>query len=193
MCPPEVNWLLVEDNADDAFLFRHAVNRAFDQPPRLRHVQDGAAAVVFLDGSATLPTLIVSDLNMPRLNGLELLTWVRSHPAFGGLPFVMLTSSNSPQDREAALRLGVDDYLVKPSQIGDLVKQVRGIQHQNLLSAERHLREQEQRVVRHVELVNGLVRAGCDSALAEQTLRVAERLLEGLKKNYEFLKHHYKA
>jgi CheY-like chemotaxis protein len=109
---PYYSWLLVEDTDDDYLLFRRACCRAFDRQPTLRRESDGLAAIEFLAGGADPPSLIVSDLKMPRLSGLELLKWVRGQPSVAQLPFVILSSSNAPQDREAAREAGADDFLI---------------------------------------------------------------------------------
>jgi hypothetical protein len=71
------------------------------------------------------------------------------------------------------------------------VQLVRGLHDQYLIAAERRLREQEQWVSRQVEIVYRLAASGFDITLAEQTLSAAKRLLDGLKRNHEFLRRYY--
>src|SRR5690349_19021130 len=106
-------WLIVEDSDDDFLLFRRACSRALNPEPMILRVKDGAAAQTIL--RSMKPRLIVSDLNMPGLTGLELLKWVRRQDELQFLRFVMLTSSSLEQDIKSAERLGVDDYRVKPT------------------------------------------------------------------------------
>lgn len=71
--------------------------------------------------------LLLLDLHMPRMDGRELLVWVRQHPAFLALPIVILTSSDAPRDRVECLRLGADGFCVKPTdfhQFLDLARQL---------------------------------------------------------------------
>src|SRR5262249_29999564 len=140
---PRDNWLLVEDDDDDVFFFRRACQSAFDQPPVLYLGKNGVDAKGFLAGHPDLPSLIVSDLKMPCMDGLELLKWVRQQPFLSGVPFFMLSSSDLAQDRQAARSLGANDYLVKPSSREGLVQLIRGVHEQCLTDSERHIREQE--------------------------------------------------
>src|SRR3569832_1446866 len=95
--------LLAEDNDNDALLMRHAFRRAGVSNPVLR-VCDGEEAVDYLSGNGVyavrqqypLPVLLLLDLKMPRLNGFEVLSWVRSQERFQHLPVTILTSSDHP-------------------------------------------------------------------------------------------------
>lgn len=111
--------LYAEDDENDVFLIQRAAMKA-GLPARLHIVPDGSAAVDYLANalasSATpLPALVLLDLNMPRLSGLEVLAWIRRQPALNGIPVVIFTSSNHEGDQAEARRLGVDAYVVKPS------------------------------------------------------------------------------
>lgn len=63
---------------------------------------------------ATTPALILLDLNLPKMSGIEFLQELRSDPALKDLRIIVLTSSNEPKDRAAAFEYDVDDYIVKP-------------------------------------------------------------------------------
>lgn len=73
------------------------------------------AAKEFLTHCPALPNLIVSDIKMPRLSGLELLEWVRANQPTKATPFILFTSSSETHDRDAAARLGATGYEVKPA------------------------------------------------------------------------------
>src|SRR4029079_15862151 len=62
-----------------------------------------------------LPSLIVTDLKMPKVSGLELLAWVRQQPRLDGIPVFVLSSSDLVRDRNEATRLGATHYFVKPA------------------------------------------------------------------------------
>jgi CheY-like chemotaxis protein len=121
--------LVVEDDADHYLLFELATRRAGVRA-QLRRATDGNEAVQYLAGAGTfadrgthpLPTLILSDLKMPRMNGLELLQWVRAQPLLKRIPFILLSSSNLASDVNRAYDLGVSSYLIKPGALDDLVK-----------------------------------------------------------------------
>jgi CheY-like chemotaxis protein len=113
--------LLVEDAEDDVFLMKRAFQRA-NLPCVVLIVEDGDKAIDYLSGTGPfsdrcahpLPALVLLDIKLPRRSGLEVLKWIRSQPGLKGLPVVMLTNSNEPEDVENAYRLGANSYLVKP-------------------------------------------------------------------------------
>ncbi len=67
------------------------------------------------------------DLNLPKVNGLEILAYVRQHPRLAQVPTVVLTTSNRAQDREHARLLGAADYLVKPAVFSEFLDLVFGL------------------------------------------------------------------
>ena len=95
--------------------------------PAIHWEKDGAAAQNFLEEHPDAPSVVISDIKMPKLDGLELLDWVRHQPSLKSVPFVILTSSNSQRDRDQAECSGADKYLVKPTELralGLLVRQL---------------------------------------------------------------------
>lgn len=128
---PELVVLLVEDNVADVFLVKEAI-REQGLPFKLHVVPDGEKAVTFfdeLDADADLPcpNFLLLDLNLPRLTGDEVLARVRKSGKCTNIPVVVLTSSDSPIDKEKTLRLGANEYFRKPCnlegfmQLGQLV------------------------------------------------------------------------
>jgi len=111
---PEI--LLAEDNPADVYLVREAL-RENGVHCSLRVATDGKEVLQILSGE--LPggdalSLIILDLNLPRHDGLEILERVRAM-GLGRIPVVILTSSDSPRDRQMAIQLGAVSYLRKPS------------------------------------------------------------------------------
>lgn len=71
--------------------------------------------------------LVVTDINMPDINGLELVSFVKSNEAYRSIPLVIVSTEGSERDREKGLELGADAYLVKPFEPEDLLETVRGL------------------------------------------------------------------
>ena len=118
--PHELQVLLVEDNAADAELTLDAL-RACGLTNRIHWVKDGAEALEFLLGTEATPAaevnrlkLVLLDLRLPRLDGIEVLRALRADARTRRLPVVVLTSSNEDSDIARAYDLGVNSYLVKP-------------------------------------------------------------------------------
>ena len=76
---------------------------------------------------AKVPAVVLTDLEMPNLNGLELTRRMQDIPQWAGIPVVMITSRTSAKHRDEGLKAGVDVYLTKPYQDADLLAQVRSL------------------------------------------------------------------
>ena len=119
--------LLVEDNPDDVFFIKWAFKKA-RLDLTLTVVSDGRDAVDYLQGNPPygdraaypLPTLIILDLRLPGMHGLEVLRWIRSHPAFQRLPITILTGSVIREELNRAYDLGANSFLLKPLSLVDL-------------------------------------------------------------------------
>jgi CheY-like chemotaxis protein len=114
--------LLIEDSENDALLLRHAFKKAGLVNP-LQVVRDGVDAMSYLRGLGEfadreknpLPHILLIDLNLPRLNGLELLAWLGTQAAFQHLMVVVLTGSARKEEINTAYKMGIKSYLVKPT------------------------------------------------------------------------------
>ncbi len=107
--------LLVEDNQDDADLAIRALKKK-NLANNLLHLEDGAEALSFIfspDGLNT-PRLILLDLKMPKISGIEVLKALKSDERTRTIPVVMLTSSKEEPDIKECYALGVNSYIVKP-------------------------------------------------------------------------------
>ncbi len=125
--------LLIEDNPADARLVQEALADG-DVQARLRWLASGEEALNYLRhngeyaNTRTSPDLVLLDLNLPGLNGHEVLAAIKSDPALLRLPVVVLTSSANPTDVQAAYGLHANAYLIKPLDYSDflaLVAQIR--------------------------------------------------------------------
>lgn len=120
--------LLVEDNPDDAELTRIAFAETGGEY-RLRVVSDGAEAVSYLQACSPeeQPALVLLDLNLPKLDGREVLQAIRAAPATRKLPVVVLTTSAEPFDIDQVYALGANSYIQKPVEFERFVEVVRQI------------------------------------------------------------------
>jgi two-component system, response regulator len=105
--------LLVEDNDDDAKLTLMAFQRAHVSNSITR-VSDGIAALDYLARNSDLPAVVLLDLNLPRMSGLEVLKAIRANERTALLPVVVLTSSVEEQDRLTAYQHHCNSYVQKP-------------------------------------------------------------------------------
>ena len=106
--------LLAEDDDDHVTLLRRAI-RGYPREIELTVARDGQEAVEFLRGrTESRPDLILLDMNMPKLTGLEVLRTVKSTDTLDAIPTVMLTTSARDEDRAASMTSGADDYIIKP-------------------------------------------------------------------------------
>lgn len=123
-----VEILLVEDNADDAELTIRAL-RKHHLANNLLHLQDGEEALNFLfsEKQSNMPKLILLDLKMPKVDGLEVLRKIKADQAKRIIPVVMLTSSKEERDILETYKLGINAYIVKPVEFDKFVHAVSEI------------------------------------------------------------------
>lgn len=126
--------LLVEDNINDAELTIRALKKN-NLANELIHLKDGAEALdfIFAQGKylerkiSDLPNVIVLDLKMPKVNGIEVLKRIKSDERTKRIPVVMLTSSKEDPDIQECYNLGVNSYVVKPVEFEHFVKAVSNL------------------------------------------------------------------
>lgn len=127
----QVEILLAEDNPKDAEMTQRAL-RKHNFGNRVLWVKDGAEALdyLFCRGAyadrdpARPPKLILLDIKMPKVDGIEVLRQVKSDARTRGIPVVVMTSSNEEQDVVESYRLGVNSYIVKPIEFGAFLETV---------------------------------------------------------------------
>jgi len=119
--------LYVEDSADDFVLFKLASSKC-GTPFSLQRGADGEQAIAYLRGAGAyadreehpFPDLVLLDLKMPRLDGFEVLHWIRTNPETKTLPVVVLAGSSFRADIRRALELGANSYAAKPAKFEEL-------------------------------------------------------------------------
>lgn len=124
--------LLVEDDVGDAKLAQIALRDAGSQC-HVRHVRDGVEAMAALRAASAdsekLPDLVLLDLNMPRMDGRQVLREMRADPALRVVPVVVLTTSAVDRDVAAAYSLGANSFITKPMDIDEFSTVMRGIEN----------------------------------------------------------------
>lgn len=109
-----VEILLVEDNANDAELTLRALKQR-NLANQVHLCRDGAEAVEFFaDGNGAVPKVVLLDLKLPKVDGLEVLRRLKGSARTRSIPVVVLTSSREEPDIEKAYELGANSYIVKP-------------------------------------------------------------------------------
>ena len=127
----EVEILLVEDNLNDAELTRRALLKG-KIANKVIHLKDGSEALDFLFGTGEFagrdinnkPKVILLDLKMPKVNGIEVLTKIKSNELTKKIPVVVLTSSKEHPDIERSYELGANSYIVKPVEFDGFMKAI---------------------------------------------------------------------
>jgi CheY-like chemotaxis protein len=124
--------LLVEDNLNDAELSLYALKK-FKIANSIYHARDGEEALSYLFGSSVadnamqIPRLILLDLKLPKVDGLEVLRKLKSDPRTQSVPVVVLTSSREERDIIESYHLGVNSYIVKPIDFEQFTEAVRSV------------------------------------------------------------------
>lgn len=119
-----VRILLTEDNQADVYLIRQALSQKFDRF-ELQVLSNGEEAVKMIDSlgqGGLLPDIVLLDLNLPRCDGKEILEKLRQMPGGDVIPVIIITSSDSPRDRDDVARLGATRYFKKPFELNDFMR-----------------------------------------------------------------------
>ena len=127
--------LVVEDEDDAVLLLESAFRKAqFSNP--VHRVAHGALALEYLsqavsakDRPVPFPALVLLDLKLPLVSGIEVLKWIRAHPLLHSLIVIIFSSSAEPSDIAEAYRAGANSYLVKPTNLGTLTELASGIRN----------------------------------------------------------------
>lgn len=128
--------LLIEDNKADIGLFKESINH-LRLNLNLYVISNGSYVMDFINRKGIYeginsPDLIILDINLPGLNGFEILNQIRKIDSFKNLPIAILTTSTQIEDLIEALELGADSLFVKPSDFLEFTSTVKSILHQYL-------------------------------------------------------------
>jgi len=135
--------LLVEDREDDVLIIAKAFARAALEN-QVSVVHNGEEAIQYLKGEGQysdrkkypLPTLILLDLKMPKVDGFEFLTWLRGQAEFKNTIVLVLTASNAIRDVNLAYQLGANSFMVKPDDFQDVTTMARMLKEYWLLGSQ---------------------------------------------------------
>lgn len=127
----EISHILVaDDDPDDVLLLKEALGEA-GKGCQIRSVADGQELMDYLSGGeksgVPRPDLILLDLNMPRMNGFEVLQELKADPLYRKIPVVIWTTSRREEDVTKTYYLGCNSYMTKPSSFDDLVRKMKGL------------------------------------------------------------------
>jgi len=147
---PQAHILVVDDNENDIVLIRRVLRKA-----RLRSfsVKNGESAVAYLSGTGDysdrkkypLPVLVLVDLKMPGISGLDVVLWIRHQPFLKDLRVVVLATSDDLRDVNEAYRRGANSFLVKPLELETVGGIYLMLQAQGMIVAEAAMEKLPQR------------------------------------------------
>ena len=130
-----VDVLIVEDNPDDAELTIRELKK-HTKSAKYFHVKDGEEALHFIFGTGKyaktrtidhLPGIVLLDIKMPKVSGIEVLAKIKSDPRTQQIPVVVLTSSNESPDIKKCYDLGANSYIVKPVHFDDFASAIKNV------------------------------------------------------------------
>jgi two-component system response regulator len=116
--------LVCDDDRDDQLLIEHAFAEAYVNAD-FRFTNNGVELIEYLQNAYPRPYVTLLDLNMPRMDGMQVLEWLRSHTSYRAIPVVIYTTSREPTDIERCCRAGANSFMTKCSNFEDLVDKVK--------------------------------------------------------------------
>ena len=141
--------LIVEDEQDIAGLIKHTLERGGETEAQIVGSGDAALKAV----TERVPDLIILDLNLPVIGGLEVCRILRSRADVPHVPIIMLTARTSEDDRVSGLEQGADDYVTKPFSLRELTARVRAVRRRGPAAEQRQGRYQGARLIADFEAV----------------------------------------
>lgn len=119
-----IHILVADDDDDDQFIIKEAISELNNSQIRISSVYDGLQLIDFLENrkgfhSETRPDLILLDINMPLMNGIEALTEIKKHQQHKNIPVCMISTLRTEEQRKNCKNLGALDFYCKPNHISD--------------------------------------------------------------------------
>ena len=118
-----LNVLLIEDDTIEVMKLNRTIS-SLDLKHNITEARDGEQALAILKDTSALPDIILLDLNMPKINGIEFLKIIKSDPYLKYIPTIVLTTSNNKRDLLECYKIGIAGYILKPLKYDDYVAKV---------------------------------------------------------------------
>lgn len=119
-----LNILLIEDDAIEVMKFNRVLS-TLDVKHKIVEANNGEEALAILEVKEVIPDIIILDLNMPKINGIEFLTILKADPYLKYIPAIILTTSNNRKDVLECYRIGIAGYLLKPLKYDDYIDRIK--------------------------------------------------------------------
>nr|WP_315156129.1 response regulator [uncultured Flavobacterium sp.] len=121
-----LNILLIEDDSIEIMKFNRVLNN-LGANHKIIEANNGEEALEILQSKTIIPDIIVLDLNMPKLNGIEFLKILKSDPVLTYIPSIILTTSSNHQDLLECYKIGIAGYLLKPLKYDDYMVRIKNL------------------------------------------------------------------
>jgi len=125
MTGKNLNVLFVEDNLIEIMKMQRTIP-LLEIDHKVDEVKNANEALVFLRNNKA-PDIILLDLNMPKISGIDFLSFLRSEEKYKYIPVIILTTSNNPKDLHECYKIGISGYVVKPLKYQDYIKKIKTV------------------------------------------------------------------
>jgi len=119
-----LNILLIEDDAIELMKFKRVLNK-LELNHKITEAENGKIALDILNAKEIIPNIIILDLNMPKLNGIEFLEILKKDEQLRNIPAIVLTTSNNYRDVLECYKIGIAGYILKPLKYEDYLEQIK--------------------------------------------------------------------
>ena len=119
-----LNILLIEDDAIELMKFKRVLNK-LELNHKIAEAENGKIALDILNAKEIIPNIIILDLNMPKLNGIEFLEILKNDEQLRNIPAIVLTTSNNYRDVLECYKIGIAGYILKPLKYDDYLEQIK--------------------------------------------------------------------
>lgn len=118
-----LNILLIEDDTIEIMKFKRAMS-TLEMNHKVRNAQNGEEAIKMLEQKDSLPDIILLDLNMPKMNGIEFLTLLKNDDVLKYIPTIILSTSNNKKDLLECYKIGIAGYVLKPLKYEEYISKI---------------------------------------------------------------------